>query len=675
MIPAQLLADRANINNLLEYLTTELERARSERAPLEQEWIKYQRLYKAQPEEQNKTFPWPGCANVVIPVIGTDVDVTVAGLLGAIWSAQNLWSTEALRPDFIDWAARLQEFLQWSQDSELKMYDVTVDWITELCKLGTGVLKQRYLRETSMMYEWRETPGGILQQMVRRESLNRPDVRRVALADFYVPASAPSVQEAQWSAERLQLNWYQLEQRVNAGIYSPNLLSSIGYYWRQNTARTQYGVYENAFQQLDRFIPGMGDKFELFEFWTKYDIMRTGEPVSVVCTVHLPTRSYARIDFNPFFSQEKPYSAARFIRQEGRFYGIGLAEMEEMVQETVSTLENQRLDNGTIQNTTVFKSRRGSGIKADLVIYPGMNVQMENPAEDLIPMNMGQGANSTLSEEQFLLNYGQKRGGVSNYQMGGAGEPNISYSAATTTVEMLRQGRLRLDQTMREIQGALSETGQRVVELYQQFDQRGKTYMVLGQREGAMVQQVLQFPLDIIRACVAIKTTATSATLNKETQIRTNQIIFGLTTQFYQQLMQAMSIVVNPQVPQPLRQVALQMINGGLILARRTLDAYDIQDLDRILPDVEVINAIAGQLGIQPFPQPGGTGLGAGLAAPSGLSNPGGGYQGVYGPSAPPAPLLLGPGSPLPSTGQLPSPGPNPQYSSTPAGGFTSRPY
>lgn len=635
MIPYELLQDRRNIDNLLQYLTSELQRVQGERAGLEQDWIRYQRIYRAKPEVEIKNWPWPRAANLVIPVAATDIDTTVAGLMGALWAPPNLWSTEALRPDWIDFAARLQEFLKWAQgDTELNMYPVTAEWITELTKLGTGILKWRYLRESKDVFEWREQPNGVLQQMVKRMMLNRPDVRRVALPDFYIPGTAPSIEEAPWTAERLQLTWHQLEARVRAGIYLPDTLDRIGYHWRQSQPRSQYSQYQSVQEQLDNFIPGFGDRFELFEFWTKYEIRRGQEPVSVVCTIHPATGTYARIDFNPFFNQEKPYGDARFIRQEGRFYGIGLCEILEHFQDEISAMHNQRLDGNTIRNAVVFKGRRGSGVKADEPIWPGRTILMDNPETDLMPMALGVGADSTIDDEMHTLQYARMRSGIGDYQRGGAGNPAISYSTATTTVEMLRQGRLRLDQVMREIQACMSKVGQAVVELYQQYDQYGKPYKILGLQDGQVVDTVLHFPLDLLRSGVAIKVTATNAQLNKEAQIRTNQIIFSMVMQFYQQMMQAMMYALNPQVPPPMQQMAMAWVQGGMVLARRILDEYDIQDVDRIIPDFGAnnVNPLVG-----PSPYGGGAPLAAGPSQPSGLlpAYAGGGGANGSGPTDP----------------------------------------
>lgn len=620
MIPYQLLSDYRNIETLQQWLTESLRQVRGDRQELEADWARYQKLYKARPELKEQQFPWKGAANIVIPVAATDIDTTVAALMGSIYSSSNIWSSVANRPDWIEYAARIQEFLGAVQEAELRMYPTILAWVTEIVKLGTGILKRRYVRENRKVWEFREQGmGQPLGQMVRRLVANRPEVRRVALPDFYTPGTVDHPNQAPWCAERLQLNWTQLESRVRAGIYLPQSLDRIGAFWRQNVPRTEFSQYQQSFERLDHFVPSVNDQFELFEFWTDYDIDRDGEPEALVCTIHIPSNTYLRIDFNPFFNQEKPYESARFLVQEGRFYGIGLCEMLEMFQEEITALERQRIDSGTVRNVPVFKYRKGSGIPNEISIYPGRAIAMENPEADLLPLIMGAGADTSSVDEQFLLEYAHQRSSISDYQRGGAGTPAISYSTATTTVEMLRQGRLRLDQVLREINQALGNTGQGVLELYQQFDQGGKPYLLMGPQDGQVVQAVLSFPLDLIRNGISVKVTATNAQLNKETQVRTTQIIYGLVMQFYQQVLQAMQIAFNPQLPPPMQSAAMHLIVGGATLARRMLDIYEIQDRDTIIPD---IGALLGQPANPALGAPtpyGGAPMGPGPFQPQGM--------------------------------------------------------
>lgn len=624
-------------DNILQYLTYELQRVKGERSEKEADWARWAEIYRARPKTKVKDFPFRGASNLVIPVMATDVDTTVAAVMGVLYGAPNLWSCEGLRPDALNYAARLEEFLEWAQEQELSMYSTTHDWINEAVKLGTGILKQRYLREQKKVFEWRELgPGRTTQQVVRKLVTDRPEVRWVPLNNFYIPANAPDVADAPWCGERLELTWSQIDARVRAGIYREDLMSKLGIHWRDQQPKSQYSGYQDKQAELDNFMPGIGDKFELFEFWLDADL-GDGEPTALVCTIHIPSNTYARIDYNPFFFQEKPYSATRFVRIEGQFYGLGLGEMQGMFQEEISTMHNQRIDGNTIRNTVLFKARRGA-VKADEPIWPSRIFLLDDPVNDLLPMSMGVGSSDTIGDEQFTLRYSRQRAGISDYEMGGAGNPAISYSAATTTVEMLKQGRMRLDQFLRECHKGLSETGQRVVELYQQFDQGGKPYLVMGDKDGEVVNQILHFPLDTIRLGVAVRTTATNAQYNRETKIRTDQVIYGLVMQFYQQLFMAMQIVVNPQLPPPLRILATQMIHGGTTLARRILDTYGTQDLDQIIPDLSALNDISQQLGglapqqavgpggapVGQSPQ-GSAGLPSGSAGPAGLLGAGAG--------------------------------------------------
>lgn len=576
---------------LMNYLREEITRALNDRRPLEELWLRWQRMYKAIPEQEIKEFPFYGAANLVLPVIATDVDTIFSRLMGILFTPESLWSCQPLREDAVHYTPRLQEFLRWAQNNELEVYDATADFLMELCKLGTGVLKQRYRRKFEEVYEFRETPYGVLQQFSNVMTKDSPIVQHVSLWDFLVPGGTTNkLQDAPWCAERITLTWAQLQERVSQGIYQASDRLAA---WH---ARDRGSWITQELQRMDRFMPTLADKFELWEVWTKFDIRGNGRPVSVVCTIHLPTMTYLRIDYNPFFHQEYPYSVARYLRQEKRFYGIGLAEMGEMFQEEGSTMHNQRLDSHTIANSTMMKGRKGIGIKEDEPIFPGRWFLVDQ-MDDVQALPMGRNYDSSISDEQATMSYRIARTGVNDY-VTGAASASVGYAAAYTNQMQEQRAGERFQQTLREVREALSDTGRRVVELYQQFDQSGKVFTVLGSKDGQIVTQVLQFPLELIRYSVAIEVTATNASLNKEMEVRTNTILMQMVTQFYTQLLQGMGLIINPQLPPPMRMLAYQMVTGGVTLMRRLLDSYNVQDIDAIVPRIEeIINGGQQQLG------------------------------------------------------------------------------
>jgi hypothetical protein len=629
MIPQEYVSPRA-VSTLIEYLRQELYQAEGERRPLEEKWLKYHRAYRCVPEFEVKEFPFVGAANLVLPVVATDVDTIFSRLMGILFAPQNLWSIRPLQDEMVDIAPRLEEFLQWAQNAELKVYDSTADFLLEMCKLGTGILKQRYRREQKTVYTFRETPQGIMEQIKMMMVKDNPVVEHVSLWDFYVPSTATNIQDAPWASERIRLTWGQLESRFRAGLYQggERLASWSG--------KDKGHWLDNQMQQMDSYNPAHGDRFDLDEVWLDYDISASGEPMSLVCTLHRPSMSILRVDFNPFFNQEKPFSAARYLRVEKRFYGIGLGEMLEQFQEEVSTMHNQRLDNKTLANSTMFKARSGIGIREDEPVWPGRWFIVDE-MEDVQTMSMGQRFDSTVPDEQLGLTYASRRTGVNDY-ITGEFSPAMGYSTVGVGAQQLRESAKRFDQTIREVRVALSETGTRVLELYQQFDQKGKEYLAMGEKDGELLHQVLQFPTELIRMGVGVEVTATSASFNKEVEIRTNTIIMQMLMQFYQQAMMAMSYYLNEQLPMPIRLMALQMVYGGTAMLRRILDTHGIQDFDRLVPELqEILNGSTQQLGAIGQAAAGGPPGAPGVDAAAGMGGLPPGVAGALPPAAPEA--------------------------------------
>jgi hypothetical protein len=439
----------------------------------------------------------------------------------------------------------------------------------------------------------------------------------------------------------MTLTWAQLVQRVQSGLYTgTGLQSQFGSYsdsfnasgplgplepLRSWWARSKGSNVEQFRQKLDHVVPGYGDLFEIFEFWLDYDIRNNGRSRALVCTIHLASESYLRIDWNPFFNQEKPYDDGRYLRQEGRFWGIGLCEMLYGTQEEVSTMNNQRIDNATVVNVSMFTALKTSGIMQDEPLWPGRILEVTSH-DDISALPMGQKYDSTVQAEEMVVGYARGRTGVNDY-ISGNNDPSIGYAALGTNIAQQASSAKRFDQVLREIRLCLSSVGTKVVELYQQFSQGQKTFVSMGPADGAIVQQILRMPTDLIRMGVAIDVTATSAAFSKDADIRNNMLIMQMMMQVNQQILQGMMMVVNPQTPPVLKVLLMQMMNGTLILARRNVDDYGVQDANRIVPDLN--QALYGQptpgitpfeqFGADPSAQLGGPPVGTGLAGPQGL--------------------------------------------------------
>jgi hypothetical protein len=587
MIPVEQIAPGA-IQSLAEYLRNEINQALGERRPLEEKWLRWIRAYKAESSEEIKKFPFHGAANLVIPVVATDVDVIYSRIMGILFAPDNFASCRARSPEMVEFARVLQEFLQAVQFRELNLFNAAADFVLELSKLGTGVLKSRYRRESKNVYEFRETPDGIQEAVQQLYIKDNPEVNHVSLFDFLVPSIAQDIQSAPWCAERIQLTPQQYLNRVREGVYLPvPALMNYGQASEPNS-------FETLFQELDGFKTGRSDRITLWECWLDYAITPEGDPRAIVCTIHLPTFSIVRLDWNPYLTQRRPYAAARFMRQEKRFYGIGMGEMLEPFQDEVSAMHNQRIDSGTLANSFMFKGRSGV-VREDEPVFPGRWFILDD-MNDVQTLEMNSGKyDSSVQYEPITMDYAKRRSGV-NEHVAGQFAPSIGYATAHTNIQQLQQATQRFDQTLREIRDAFGEMITLCVEMYQQFDRGGREYEILGERDGTIMNLFIQFPSSLIRDGVAIEVTATSASANKELEIRTNTILMQMVNQFYRETLDGLMLLFTPGLPPQLQAIILQMVQGGAILMRRILEAHGVQDTDDLVPHIQGL--ISGNLPI-----------------------------------------------------------------------------
>lgn len=675
MIPADKY-DQRIAQDLLRYLIEELRRTQRDRQPLEEQWLDWESVYRARPAQSKQTFPFDGASNLVVAVAATDVDTLYSRMMGMLFDQPGLWTAEAQRPEMVDFAQGVSEFLKWAQHNEIRPYRECGNWLLDVHKLGTGILKQRYVREMKKVYEWRELgPQQTWQQQAVIMLQDHPGLYHVRLHDFFIPAGFPLIQQAPWTAERVRLTYPQFMNRVKSGLYFG--ADQVGaWYFSPQANRVQ-----QVLDDISGYKASQNTQLEFYEFWLDFDIDGDGWDEAVVCTIHLDSETYVRLDLNPFFNQEKPYSAANFMRDVNSFYGIGLCEMLDHYQEEITTMHNQRIDNGTVTNSAMYAVRRdNTSIREKEPVYPSKIWRVNDPSKDIVRLPLGDGGTiaASIENEQATRAEARNRTGVNDYVQGNTG-PAASYGTAYTTQQMLLNSSKRLGETHREVGNALAESGTRILELYQQFFPGGKPFVALGQQDGMMVNVILQMPLDLIRKGIRVTVNSIDATNSKDAQIRTATLVFQTLQQFYVNYLQMLSYAANPSMPTAIKQVALQAADGSAVLMKRLLKLYDVQDYQAMLPDLQggMNEQQLAAANIQAILQSGQMGLGGPAGGPAF-----GGIGGGVAPGPQAAPGLLGvpgqgPGLPpqmgggiLPFGGRFAGPGQGPGQNGSSAGAF-----
>jgi hypothetical protein len=600
---------------LPQYLSAEVDEALYVHE-LKLEWIdESNRLYLGDPLTARKTFPWDGAANLVIPLVGITVDSIVARIINTVFAVQPFWSAQALIKDLEPVVNPLQDFMEWSRVNELNMYANVRSWIVEVVKHGWAYLKVYWESFTQRAFVVR---GGAARP--RDAIVRRPQVQHILLADIICQAGIEDeLYQAEWIAHRIRLTDGQLRWRKHDRVYDEvdKILSH-----KAEMTPMERKVLEN---ELEEQAPRPRDKLNtLYEIYADLPLAGSDLPVPVMITYHHETRTIARCVYNPDITGERPFKKGKFIDREGKRDGIGISRQLSLLQEEISTLHNQQVDNATLANTRCFVGRRGV-VRNGTRVWPGRFLTVPDPGKDIVALQMADVYPSMRQLETSCLAYAERRSGVADYQLGRESNVLGNRATATGTLALIQEGNRRFDLNVRDVRDCLGAVGKKVLLLNAQFRPTGMAYFVKG-ADGELVENVLNLPDEFIADGIGMELTASTATINREIEKQGLLAMMGTLTQYYQQLIQISGIAMNPQTPPPVQQLALQMADGARYLMSMIVQTYEIRAVDTLLPpsladQLEEANAAAQQPPGPPGgagPGPPGAGVGPPVGAPPG---------------------------------------------------------
>lgn len=558
--------DRAK---LVSYIEAELTEALDEHAERVGRLNDWQMAYDGDPKEKRKTFPWPGAANLRVPLIGIAVDSIVARIVNTIFMVEPFWTIRPLRKEVEQIAKPVEAYLDWSRKSEYNLYRAIRPWVIETTKFGWSWLKQGWEVYTVNDYVvGKDGTSGPVQRVIRR-----PVVYHVLCRDMITQAGVEDEEQAEWLCHQVRLTDNQMRMRRLDNIYGKAEVEKI-----MGMKEDVHEVHEGLRSSPDQ--PIAREKMNtLYEFCIDWPYGPDDAPTPMLVTYHRPTKTVLRAIYNPYGF--RMYKKAKFIEREGRLEGFGIARRLWMLQEELSTIHNQQVDNATIANTRFFLGKRGV-VKGNLQVYPGKVVQVTNK-DDLIPMQLGEVYPSMRALELTALSYAERASGVSDYQLGRESNVAGSSATATGTLALIQEGNRRFDMNIRDIRDVLSDIGRRVLEINQRFRPRGAAYFVQG-ADGAYTEEVLNLPSDFSASQLAVELTASTATINREVEKQGLIGLLGILTNYYEKQAQAFGIAM--QSPPPMQELLVKEMQGAQHIMERIVQSFDIKAIDTVVPNV-----------------------------------------------------------------------------------------
>lgn len=657
----------------IEWLDTELRSALNARSGLEAKWRGYLELYRAHADQPTKDFPFAGASNVVLPVASMAIDQLLVKEMQTIFAPENVWTCQALNESWVEAAKPMQDGLSWLDRNTLRMWRVCKRLKLEKYKLGTGIYKTGWLYEKRPIWTY-DNNGKVIRAM---KSRGRPFVDHVRLPDFLLPPYSYAIQAdeqggAPWVAERLRIDADRLRSMAKSSDpfmppISKTAVDLIVKFLEASDTQHDTAIQDQDFVKrgsgasttdaqfdTDKANNGQGSirramprDVELWEIHARFatggkggadDPSRNSQgdddsQDDIIVWYHQPTRQFVRCIYQPYHHGQRPYEVERLFPSDG-FYGIGICEQMEMFQRTQSDLINFTMDNVLLVNSRMIAAKAGANIAPGEPIYPGkIWITEGEPAKEFQSFAMAEVYPSLPMLYSQFDQMGKGRSGIGDLQTGNL-DALPSRTPATTTLSMLQEGNRRPDFAIKDSRyDGLSIVGLRLIQLLQQYigqpqDVGGKPLLKLmvqslGMPEGLHVAQKLTTPMESAELGLGVSITATSGSANKEVERQNMVALLQLAGQLTPQFIQLVSVAQQAHGT-PVGKVALESAIGLQQLYKRTLEQYDVRNIEDVAPDIAADTA---ELNAPPQ----GQSAAGSLTGPGGLVSPTGGNPELQG--------------------------------------------
>lgn len=558
-----------------------------------QEW---RRLYKGQPEQETRDFPWPNCSNTVVQLIAENVDILKARIIGTIYEILPLWVCHLVG----DWQAEEQgdeqrsafeEFmnLMGQEPNELDLYRVESLAANDMVKFGSVLVKMPWETDIEKLVTG---PGLKPSQpaMIDHVRYDGPRPECVPIENWGATVNAPTWEKADFKYHKYTLTKQKIEQKIFEGSFKltedekTKLLKSPDREGPSNVEQ-QKQQEQNVQGQYGTYAA----EWDFYECWFWYWHNDAKYRCIFIYHKQLDIRCNAVFNFYP--ENEEPFEFGRLGYTDDGLLGYGFAEMLKHYQEEVSTGHNQRNDNRTLGNTSVVTVGRNNKIDANMSIYP-MAVLPISP-EDFAIHQLGVPYPTSVEEEGLTIQLAKARAGTDDPATSGMGggitNPKKGIQSAMGTFSVLQSGNRRVNVNITDFRYMHLKIGRKAGRMYSHFGV-GERLKYFGQ-QSVYIKLALE---NIKNKRIDLPIRAANASINKELEKQNDMLLSQVLQRHHGAIAQILQGLVNPQMPPMMQKFLIGVIAAQGALMSKLLRNFGHDDISRLQPELELTKELKG---------------------------------------------------------------------------------
>ncbi len=578
---------------LAAFLRSELDWAIASRLGLLANVDRWERMYEAKPESKKKDFPFPDACNIVVPTIGIHTDALLSRVFRMIFQFQDVAMAKAFVPELEPYMRPLQKFINWSCRHEMDLENTILPVMISTFKLGNGFVVMPWVRQMDSYKTYGNNGKAI--EINGEEGHNGPKPLAKRVQDIIVPAGSLDVQTAHWVSERSYLRYGELKAAERDGLLIKGSVKQIAPY-----VTSEADEAEQTREQLDQFVTIHREVYEIHRVQIRWDIDDDGVEENIVVIFEeksLGADNFLGIYWHPYRHRRRDIVHFKLFPKDFRFYAAGMAEYLEQTQEEQTTIRRQRIDNATVANVRFWTAKRGSKITSVRQLWAGKVLPLDDPEKDLVGKSQGDVYPSSIQNEMMVKSSGEERTGVTQQSLG---KPPRR-ETATVGMGIVQEANRRFDFNTHMFRMGMSELLMQAAELYQQYKPYN-TFYVMGDKDGALVQQVLDFtPMGRLRRRMSFEVLSASQTINREIERQQTIMMSQMMEKFFLSMFQLIMVISRPDLPEGVKKYALAVAKSAESFMDSVLKDFDMYNTKDLLPKLEeFIGTMEGAQGGEP---------------------------------------------------------------------------
>lgn len=556
--------------------------------------VKWQKQYKGIKPE--KSFPWPNCSNVSVPVSRSRTDIAHVRLIESIFGRKKIVIVKAMKKEFIGMDKKIEEAFNHFLKYTIKLKKNLNSPLLQCTKIGTGVVKLDHIEKKKPVYRY-ATPQEEAEPSIHKyglagtknravkyiETLYRgPTIYPIDRSDFIISSDATSIEDAYLVGFRFNLRKPQIELKVRQGLYDREQAELITHPTEPSeTKETRAELQGKELKKTEYEKP-----HEFCELWFDYDVDEDGEEDGIVVTFHEPSGAILRAIYNPIFKQFKPFQDFVFYPTENAFDGEGICEILENLQIQVDTIVNQRLDRGTgincpwylVDEDSELAKRIGDRIK------PGEIVRESGDLDKIVrEMKFSDVPPSAFQEEAGTVRYMDQAVGVTADVMG----------ISTTDRPVFRETMAHLGEAYKKFNYGAENVREKIVEciykLFEMFTQYQPSYTYYTREGGVLEEKTVDFPVGAIRDGFNVELYASSDEINQDARREKNMTVYQILKDYMTGIVGMGQFLTNQMVPSEFKKLLIAANGVSAKMLIRVFDDFDVRDADDLVLDISKI--------------------------------------------------------------------------------------